>query len=451
MTDTKAPNEALARAIAEAGCTYQALATTVRAVASEAGEHLAIPPSAVAHWVAGGTPTGRTPQYLAEALTRRTRRKVTVAEIGLGSEAIGEVMSADPLATAADLGRAVMKSRRDFLASAFATAAVALPLTYDHQAVAATLRAGRTGGRVGVGEVATVRHITGVFTAADERLGGGHGLSAVTTYLTDTVVPMLQAVYPSDGVRRDAYGVAAELSYLAAWKYHDLGREGAAQRYYLLGYQLACESEPTGHGAWMMRALAHQALNLKQPEFCVELAEESLRRARGKVDPQTEALLLITSARAYGAVGSGQKAAAALLSAEDAMLDTATPPASFTAATGPVAATVASHTAKTLAELKDHQAAERHHRAALAGRDPEAFRRIHALTLGNLARSVAAQRRHDEAVGIWGQSLDFMDGVVSDRHKKELRKVRTTMTSWARRGIPGAADLGQRAAELVRA
>ncbi|MFF1909285.1 hypothetical protein ACFVYI_38460, partial [Kitasatospora sp. NPDC058218] len=85
MTDTKAPNEALARAIAEAGCTYQALATTVRAVASEAGEHLATAPSAVAHWVAGGTPTGRTPQYLAEALTRRTRRKVTVAEIGLAS------------------------------------------------------------------------------------------------------------------------------------------------------------------------------------------------------------------------------------------------------------------------------------------------------------------------------------------------------------------------------
>jgi hypothetical protein len=450
LTDSRSANEALARVVAESGCTYQALATTVRTVASEAGEQLATAPSAIAHWVAGGTPTGRTPLYLAEALSRKTHRKVTVAEIGLGSEATGGVMSVDPLATAADLGRAVMQSRRDFLASAFAAAAVGLPLTYDHQAVAATLRAGKTGGRAGASEVATVRHITGVFTAADERLGGGHGLSAVTTYLTDTVVPMLQAHYPSEAVRQDAYGVAAELSYLAAWKYHDLGREGAAQRYYLLGYQLACENDPAGHGAWMMRALAHLALNLKQPDSCVELAEESLRRARGKVDPQTEALLLITSARAYGATGDGRKAAAALLAAEDSMLNTSTPPASFTAATGPVAATVASHTAKTLAELKDHRAAERHHRAALAGRDPEAFRRIHALTLGNLATSVAAQRRHDEAVGIWNQSLDFMDGVASDRHKKDLNKVRTTMASWSRRGIPGAADLAQRATELAR-
>ncbi|MFG2820175.1 tetratricopeptide repeat protein [Kitasatospora sp. NPDC048365] len=448
MTDHRTPNSALAGVIAEAECTYVSLAREVRAVAAEAGESLATAPSAIAYWVSGGTPTGRTSGFLAEALSRKARRKVTAAEIGLGSEETGEAMSADPLASAADLGRAMMQSRRDFLAAAFATAAVGLPLTYDHEAVAATLRAARTGGRVGADEISTVRHITGVFTAADERLGGGHGLSTVTTYLTDTVVPMLQGSYPSDSVRRDAYGAAAELAYLAAWKYHDLGREGVAQRYYLLGYQLACESDPTGHGAWMMRALAHQALNLNQPAYCVELAEESLRRASGKVDRQTEALLLITSARAYGATGQGEKAAQALLAAESAASDTSAPAATFTAATGPVAATVASHTAKTLSELRDHRAAEQHHRAALAGRDPEAYRRIHALTLGNLAFAVAAQRRHDEAVVLWGRSLDFMDGVTSDRHTKDLKKIRSTMATWQRRGIPGAADLAQRATEL---
>lgn len=53
------------------------------------------------------------------------------------------------------------------------------------------------------------------------------------------------------------------MAYLAGWKHHDLGQEGAAQRYYQVGYQLACEADPHGHVAWMMRALAHQALSLK--------------------------------------------------------------------------------------------------------------------------------------------------------------------------------------------
>lgn len=43
------------------------------------------------------------------------------------------------------------------------------------------------------------------------------------------------------------------------------GQEGAAQRFYQVGYQLACEADPNGRAAWMMRAPAHQALSLKQP------------------------------------------------------------------------------------------------------------------------------------------------------------------------------------------
>ncbi|MFD9686916.1 tetratricopeptide repeat protein [Kitasatospora sp. NPDC001309] len=449
MTGHKQPNEQLASVMAEAGCTYEVLAKVVRSVAAEAGETLHTSRSAVLSWVRGGTPTGNTAAYLAEALTRVAKRQVTTAEIGLGFPAIGEAMPPDLLATAVDLGRLVMFHRRDLLALAFATATVGLPLTYDHQAVAATLRTAKSSRRAGAEEVSTVRQLIEMFRTADERLGGGHGLSTVSAYLADAVVPMLQATFPSEEVRRSAYGAAAELATLVGWKCHDLGREGASQRFYLLAYQLACECDPAGHGAWMMRALTHQALDLNQTTHCVELAEAALSRAQGKVDRKTEALLLVTSARAYGASGQSKNAAGALLAAEDAMLAADDGVPSYAAASGPVAATVASHTGKTLTEMKDHRAAERHYRRALEDRVPATYQRVRGLTIANLAKSVAAQHRHEEAVVLWNQCLDLMDGVASDRNQKELKTVRSTMAVYSRRGIPGAPELAQRAAELA--
>ncbi|MFD9536296.1 tetratricopeptide repeat protein [Streptomyces sp. NPDC060010] len=451
MTEGRIPNTALADTIAEAGCTYEALAREIRTVAGEAGEQLHTSRSAVHSWVAGGTPSGRTRAYIAEALTRRMKRKVTLTEIGLGCAGIGEAMGADPLAGATDLGRFVMLRRRDFLNAAFATAAVGLPLAYDHETVAATLKAAERGGSIGADEVATVRGLTETFRSVDDRLGGGHGLTTVTAYLTDTVVPMLEGRFPSDAVRRSAFGAAATLACLVGWKHHDLGHEGAAQRYYLLGFQLACESDPDGHGAWMMRALTHQALDLGHPGSCIGLAEEAVRRASGKVDRQTEGLLLVTCARAYGAGGEGGKAAAALLSAEDAMLAGDDQVASYAAASGPVAATIASHTGKTLTEMRDHKAAEKHYRTALRGRAPSTYQRVHGLTLVNLGKSVAAQHRHEEAVALWSRSLDFMDGVTSDRNRKEIRSIQSAAAGYRRRRVPGAEALSRRAAELLRA
>lgn len=449
MAGGRTPNSALASVIAESGATYYALAREIRAVAAEAGQRLGTGPSAVAYWVGGGAPSGRTPVYLAEALTRRTKRRVTVAELGLGCEADG-AMEADPLAVIADLGRSVMQRRRDFLGAAFTAAAVGLPLAYDHEAVAATFKAAETGGSVGPAEVAAVRQLTEMFRSVDERMGGGHGLTTVTAYLTDTVAPMLTARFPSATVRSEAFGAAAQLACLVGWKHHDLGREGAAQQYYLLGYQLACEADPNGHAAWMMRALTHQALDLGHPGSCPELAEAALGRAVGRVDRQTEALLLVTCARAYGAGGQGPEAARALLAAENAVADMRDPVPSYAAASGPVAATVASHMGKTLTAMKDHPAAERHYRRALAGRLPGTYQLKHGLSMADLGRAVAGQHRHEEAVGLWARSLDFMGGVVSDRNRQAVREIRTAAAGYQQRGVTGAGILAQRASELLR-
>jgi len=125
-----------------------------------------------------------------------------------------------------------------------------------------------------------VRQVTRAFGAADEVLGGGHGLSAVASYLADTAGPLLSARFASDQTRREAFGAAAELAWLLGWKHHDLGQEGPAQAYYRAGFQLAVESDPHGHAAWMTRALAHQILAAGHRRQARDLAA-ALTRAAG--------------------------------------------------------------------------------------------------------------------------------------------------------------------------
>ncbi|MYY82725.1 MULTISPECIES: tetratricopeptide repeat protein [unclassified Streptomyces] len=450
MAAPKGPNSRLRDVIETIGCTYEALAKDIRRIAAENGEILQTNKSAVSHWANGARrPTGRTGQYLAEALSRRTGRPITLVEIGLREPETAVAQEADPVLSATDLGRADVERRRFLAVAAFTTAGVAMPLLYDHEATARMLRARTGSSLVGIEDVDVVRQITAAFSAADERLGGGHGLTTVTAYLADTAAPMLRGRFPNEALRQAAFGAVAELTYLAGWKHHDLGQEGAAQRYYQVGYQLACEADPRGHAAWMMRALAHQALSLKQPHHCVDLVEGALTRGLGHVDGQTEALLHITHARAYAAVGAKPAAARALLAAEDALLRDDGPQPSYSRVSGPASGTVASHTARTLTDLADHVGTEQQHRDALVRWDPEKYKRVHALTHADLGDSLAAQARADEAVAAWSQALTLMEGMTSDRTRKAITSLRSTLSIYQRRKVPGAAELARRAREAL--
>lgn len=227
MTTRHEPNTRLRDAVAESGCTYEALARAVRQVAAENGEVLQTGKANISHWINGiRRPAGRLPQYLAEALSRRTGRTVTAREIGLYGDNASLAVADDPVATAADLGRADVERSRFLAVAAFTTAGVTMPLGYDHEATSRLLRA-RTGQMtIGEEDVAVVRHITTAFMSADERLGGGHGLTTVTAYLADTAAPLLRGRFPDGHVRPKAFGAVAELAYIAGWKHHDLGQEG---------------------------------------------------------------------------------------------------------------------------------------------------------------------------------------------------------------------------------
>ncbi|MFI7366906.1 hypothetical protein ACIBO4_32630, partial [Streptomyces sp. NPDC050149] len=180
-----------------------------------------------------------------------------------------------------------------------------------------------------------------------------------------------------------------------------------------------------------------------------DLVKGALARGLGHVDGQTEALLHITHARAYAAVGENPLAARALLAAEDALLREDGPQPSFSRVSGPAAGTVASHTARTLTDLADHIGTEQQHRDALTRWDPEKYKRVHALTHADLGDSLAAQVRADEAVAAWTQALVLMEGMTSDRTRKAITSIRSTLAIYQRRRVPGASDLARRAREAL--
>jgi hypothetical protein len=101
-------------------------------------------------------------------------------------------------------------------------------LNYQRELAARTERAA-AGNAIGWAEVEAVRDITAAFNRADEKLGCGFGRTAVVEYLTTDVAAYCKAAL-AEPVRTAVFSEAAQLSYLAGWKAHDLGKEGLVFR-----------------------------------------------------------------------------------------------------------------------------------------------------------------------------------------------------------------------------
>src|SRR2546421_346623 len=243
------PNEALASVISESGWTYDALAHAVRRVAAENNDPVASNKSNVSHWVRYGVqPSGNVGTYLAEALSRRLERTVTLGEIGL-PEPSRDLLDwrTDTLSALADLRRIdVDLDRRQALrAAVYSVAALAVPAApwWARMAERGISRSTGSGRRVGRGDVAAVRDMAELFSRMDQRHGGGHARTAVVQYLTSEVAAYLQGSFADDRVRWAMYSTASELAYLAGWMAFDNSEHALAQRYFTEAVRLAAEGD----------------------------------------------------------------------------------------------------------------------------------------------------------------------------------------------------------------
>jgi tetratricopeptide (TPR) repeat protein len=410
----------------------------------------------VAHWISDVRPSGRTPQHLAEAATRRLGRQVTLNDLGLGSDADPEPALADldwecdPVADLVTVGRADLQ-RRDFAKTAlYSLAALAVPLDDWEEIAERGRRARTTGATVGTGEVDAVRHMIATFSQADERFGGGHARLAIVAYLTNDVAGYLRSSFGSDDERRSMFSAAAELTYLVGWMAFDSGQQGLAQRYYLRALRLANEAGDGALGGFILRAMAHQAVDLGHGQACLRLADSALEWSRKNATPGASALFTVVKARGYAAERQTEPTITTLQAAERLLnqVDWSAEPV-WIHRMGFGEPSLANQTAQALRDLGDFAESERQFRRSTATRDGAAHRRIQALTLANLADVQYTRGQLADACNNWSKSLDAMTGLQSARANQAVLNLRRRLGALGPRQPAFARKLDQRAAAML--
>ncbi|MET8009012.1 Tat pathway signal protein [Streptomyces sp. NPDC005271] len=454
-------NVALAALLREAGWSQPQAAAAVARVAAESGvrELGAISRSHIAMWVQGTQPSGRAPHILRETLSRRLGRRLTLADLGLEGEGTGQTdsgsdWSVDPLTVLAELGSDDLDMhRRKLLATAaYSAAGLALPTAswWAAAPAAAAKRPAVSSRLVTQADIDDVRDLTTFYSARDQQRGGASGRSALAGHLRDEAVPLLGSRFRTEQLRRDTYSAVAEMAYLSGWMAFDASEHRTAQRYLTLAARIAAEAGDGPLGGHILRALAHQAVDLGHPRRALVLADASMNRDRyGQASHREKALLAIVHARALAADGDRAGTLAAISRAERDLsrADNSEAPSRVSFFQE---ASLAHETACALRDMGQPQDAEIHFKRSVATRRRQQYARTHSVTLGYLGAVQVQQGRLDEACATWNQALDAMAGVQSGRARGVIVRIQSDLSPVRQRGGRHVTELDHRARGMLR-
>ncbi len=464
MAKARTANTHLAGLIAAACLSHAQLARIFVRVALESGadEFAGVGRSHISHWVAGTRPSGRGPLILCEALSRHLGRNLSLEDIGLADPALAMDVTSQPglnwqidtLTALAELGRddVDLERRRVLQAAAYSVAALALPGQSWWREMADHRDAPTTPGSrlVGSGDVDAVRDMAAMFSRVDQRRGGGHARTAVVQYLTADVAGYLRGTFRDDRTRQDMFSAASELAYLAGWMAFDNCEHATAQRSFTAALKLAAEADAPPLAGHILRAMAHQAVDLGHHRQALDLATASVAGDRYALAGSRErALLGVVHARALAVAGQGQGAAAALLRAENDLAAVSAgdeePGRVFFFGN----ASLAHETACILRDSGDLPGAARAFRRSVRARKAATFTRTHAVTLGYLGAVQVRQNDVEQACVTWSNALDAMDGIRSGRIRQIAADMRVLLAPFQRRKIKAVHELDTRAAAYL--
>jgi transcriptional regulator with XRE-family HTH domain len=343
--------------------------------------------------------------------------------------------------------------RREFIATA--TAAVGLPLCgllSPPDTTSPRTHAVATPRYVGRGDCEAVREMTSLFSRADQRLGGGHARTAVAHYLGTDITNYLHGSYVDDHVRREMFAAVSELAYLAGWMAFDDSDHRVAQHRFSGALQLATEAEDQSLRGHILRAMAHQALDLGYRQQGLDLAAASVERdTLTAACPRERALIGVVHARALAATGQQKAAAVALRKAEDHLAAAAEGDDEPARVFFFGEASLAHETARTLLEVGDLPGAIREFRNSVAKRQTSTFARTHVVTLGYLGAAEAANGRVDAAHQTWTQALHTAEGIRSGRVRKVVKDMYAKLSALKSVETPAIRELRTRAAAYLAA
>ncbi|MEU9147801.1 hypothetical protein [Streptomyces sp. NPDC048349] len=403
------PNGRLRTLLTDARWSGQDFARAVNAVAAEAGLTLRYDRTSISHWLAGTRPPAHVVALAAEALSRRTGRRISAADTGLTRPAgirarerpDAEPQGADALAL---LGEIPVYS------SAWRPPGWPPPGGAGAPA--------RLSGRIGADHVDAAEAVLPVFRNADMMFGSGLARPALTRYLATTVAPWLRAG-AAPAVRHRLLGCAARLAYTAGFLCFDGNQQGMAQAYYRAGLRLGQEAGDPGCWAPVLRSMSVQAHYLGHRKQAWELAGAAAREA-GRLPALQAAFVTGQLAVAEAACGD-RRAALTHLAEAERLLERSD---GQRAAIGDYHhAALAHQQAEALAALGDVRGAI----AALGTslrRRPPGERRARAVTLARLAELHLHQGHVERACATWHEMLDAVPQLDSARVDEALRRLR---------------------------
>jgi transcriptional regulator with XRE-family HTH domain len=113
---------------------------------------------------------------------------------------------------------------------------------------------------------AEIREMTRAFRRLDNRYGGGHSRSVVTSYIGSILDPALKENRRTGAARNELFGAAAELHQLAGWMAYDVGHEDAGRRHLRKALRLCQEAGSDALEAEMLAGMSHHAAFYGAPD-----------------------------------------------------------------------------------------------------------------------------------------------------------------------------------------
>ena len=424
---TNRPNTLLGGLIDASGASHKSLALRINELAAGAGKHTAYTHTSLANWTRRGMmPDREIRPLIAQALTERLGRPVTLAEIGMQVQDLDDDTAGFdfprelPTAILAATRYWSLVDRRDFLTHASLamtgwTTPVRRWLTTPAEPTAAHTGTHR---HVGAADVAELLAAADDARRWDSRYGGGHWRSsALLACLREQAGPLLQGRY-SDPVGRHLFAATAQLSRLAGWTAFDSSHHAAAQRHYIQALRLARAAGDVPFGGYVLVCAALQASLRGFHDDAIDMCQGAYERARHAATPRVLAFFKLIEARAH-ARASDAAAAGRALGASDVLLGQA----DNVVGDDPDWIDFYTHARLAADAVEIHRdlglpaAALRWNVEAASGMPPDTFARSNGLRLVVLAgtRLLGQRRDLDAAVVQGNQALDVLARVSSAR------------------------------------
>jgi hypothetical protein len=313
------PNRKLEEVMRLAGCTNSGLAKRVIDVASGHGVEVHYDHVNVKRWLAGTQPRGLTPSFIAEALSRKLGRPVSLADIGIethdggllpGADRYAERLSESVEAVSALVRADLVGSaggRSDTIDSGAWSDLMIRWLVAPDTMIAATSP---------VTDTATeaVTRATTLFSQLDYQFGGGYARSSLVQYVNTEIAPLLVARPNSQ--TPELLSAASALLRLTGWTAYDTGNHVLAHRYLLQALRLAQAAGDRALGGRILAGMSHQANFLGYHDSAVNLARTARHGAEGVATPTAMALFHAMEARALASRGDRRDCESALVRAE---------------------------------------------------------------------------------------------------------------------------------------